>query len=124
MPPYLFSYAEECRHIDEIPDSNKLKIKNVFVKVKKIQINKEDKAPTDEINSPKIENEKINDEKPDQNKKKEEDNGIYVAKLNILRLFDLPNSVSKSYMLCHAFTEPFNIIQIFIKDKENLAYTL
>jgi hypothetical protein len=124
-PPCLFSYAEECRNIDDIVDSNRLKIKNVFFKVKKVQTNKEEsKSPIKELNIPKVETGKIHDEKPEEAKVKEEDNGIYVAKLVIVRLFDSPNSISKSYMLSHAFTEPFNIIQIFIKDKENLAYTL
>jgi hypothetical protein len=39
-------------------------------------------------------------------------------------LFEGSNTYSKSYVLNHAFPEPFDIIQIYIKDRENLAYTL
>ena len=64
----------------------------------------------------------MKNEKKEEVKQKDEA-GIYVAKLHITRLFE-DNNISKSYMLLHTFNEPLNIIQIYIKDKENLACTL
>ena len=57
-------------------------------------------------------------------RKRDDENSLYVAKVNILKLFEGTSVHSKSYLLSHAFQEPFDIIQIYIKDKENLAYTL
>ena len=108
--PYLFSYAEECKHIDKIHDGHKLVIKNIFIKKSNLG---EENRRTDADNK---------NEKKEEVKQKDEA-GIYVAKLHITRLFE-DNNTSKSYMLVHAFNEPFDIVQIFIKDKENLAYTL
>lgn len=120
--PCLFSYAEECKNIKDIPDAHRLNIKNILVKHKKLQINKETKtSPAKETQ--KNEESKIPKE-TEENLKTEDENGVFVAKLIILRLFDQQSGASKSYQLCHAFSEPFNIIQIYIKVKENLVYTL
>ena len=108
--PYLFSYAEECKNIDKMHDGHKLVIKEIFIK--KSNLGEENRKTDTDIKNQKKEEAKQKDEA-----------GIYVAKLHITRLFE-DNNTSKSYMLLHAFNEPFDIIQIFIKDKENLAYTL
>ena len=123
--PWLFSYAEECKNIEHMIDGSKIVIKTIMVK-KVNTVHKKD-GKTGDQDSSLIKDEKQNDEKDKKAKDevaKEFEPGIYVAKLNILRLFDDSKGLSKNFVLYHVFNEPFNIIQIWIKDKENLAYTL
>ena len=123
--PWLFSYAEECKNIEQISDGSRIPVKIVMVK-KINNVHKKDGKQGDKDNTTVKDNEQNNEQekKAKDETIKECEPGIYVAKLNILRLFDESKSQSKNFVLYHIFNEPFNIIQIWIKDKENLAYTL
>ncbi|CAI2387801.1 unnamed protein product [Moneuplotes crassus] len=101
--PSLFAYAEECRVADEIPANQKLNIKTIITKTKKLKT-PSSSSPSAGKGSPRAQ--KV----------------VYVANVTILRLFD--SQPPKSYTLSHAFYEKFDVKQIFIKAKENLVYTL